>query len=81
MPPPDVLDETGTSGDLSEIVVRCECGRSRPMTQSRSAGLPGRCSRDRPWLGPNSREDCGEMNRLLARHASNACFPQVWSGR
>jgi hypothetical protein len=37
----------------------------------------GTCDGFRPWLGPRTREQCGEPNRLLIRTASNAYFPQV----
>jgi hypothetical protein len=73
------IDERGTSGDLAEVVVRCECGEQRSLSEATVTGVLGRCSGDRPWLGANTREDCDEMNRLLVRHASNAYFPQVMS--
>lgn len=73
------MDERGTSGDLSEIVVRCECGKERLMSDAAGTefrGL-GNCDGSRPWLGPFTKEKCGEPNRLLVRTASNAYFPQV----
>jgi hypothetical protein len=84
------LDERGTSGDLADIFVRCECGRA---TRSLTSALPyegsrgplGYCKGQRPWLGVNARETCGgedgkaQPNRLLVRSASNAYFPQVLS--
>lgn len=73
------MDERGTSGDLSEIMVRCECGDQRYMSDA--AGLDphglGKCDGSRPWLGRYTSEACGESNRLLVRTASNAYFPQV----
>ena len=39
----------------------------------------GLCDGARPWLGPYTREQCGEPNRLLIRTASNAYFPQLMS--
>lgn len=81
------VDERGTGGDLSDITIRCECGKSRPLivaTQNPKAAL-GFCKGRRPWLGNNSREQCGggdsgaQINRLLIRSASNAYFPQVLS--
>lgn len=69
--------EEGTSGDLSEISVFCECGKERALyaaTGDKAEPL-GLCDGSRPWLGPNSRERCGERNRLLIRTASNAYFP------
>jgi hypothetical protein len=53
-------------------------------TQNPKAAL-GFCKGWRPWLGNNSREQCGGgdsgtlINRLLIRSASNAYFPQVLS--
>jgi len=75
------VEERGTSGDLSEVWVRCECGKGE---RSMSAALEqreilGRCDGKRPWLGPYSGENCGEPNRLLIRTASNAYFPQLMS--
>lgn len=75
------IEERGTSGDISEIFVRCECGRGE---RSMSAALEqkealGRCNGFRPWLGPFANEKCGEPNRLLIRTASNAYFPQLMS--
>jgi len=76
------LDERGTSGDLTEVWVRCECGKAeRSMAQAaqlqnRALGL---CDGARPWLGPLTKETCGEPSRLLIRSASNAYFPQLMS--
>lgn len=74
------IDERGTSGDLSEVWIRCECGKGeRNMAQA--VLLDKRplmnCDGSRPWLGPYTREDCHEPNRLLIRTASNAYFPQT----
>jgi hypothetical protein len=74
------LDERGTSGDLTEIVVRCECGRRRDLAVAqKAAGSLGLCDGARPWLGPYTREACPHPCRLLIRSASNAYFPQVMS--
>ena len=76
------IDERGTTGDLAEVWVRCECG-ARPRSMSDAARLEskalGMCSGDRPWLGPFTSESCGEPSRLLVRTASNAYFPQKMS--
>jgi hypothetical protein len=73
------IDERGTSGDLTEIWIRCECGKAeRNMAQAailQNVAL-GLCDGARPWLGVNTREQCGEPSRLLIRTASNAYFPQ-----
>jgi hypothetical protein len=75
------IDEHGTSGDLAEVWIRCECGDRRAMSQAARIELRalGNCQGDRPWLGPFSKESCGEPNRLLVRTASNAYFPQTMS--
>ncbi|TVS10339.1 MAG: DUF1998 domain-containing protein [Planctomycetaceae bacterium] len=75
------IEERGTSGDLSEVWVRCECGKGeRSMAQAAEYRQSlGNCDGKRPWLGPYSAEKCGEPNRLLIRTASNAYFPQLMS--
>ncbi len=75
------IDERGTSGDLSEVWVRCGCGDQRSigeaaLMQTQALGI---CNGARPWLGRDTREQCGEPNRLLIRTASNAYFPQLMS--
>lgn len=76
-----VMEERGTSGDLDSVWVRCGCGTERAMSQAARMNLRalGSCNGARPWLGPGSREGCGEPNRLLIRSASNAYFPQLLS--
>lgn len=75
------LDERGTSGDLADLVVRCECGRQRSLYEATQLELKplGTCRGARPWLGRNTNEDCDQPSRLLVRTASNAYFPQVMS--
>lgn len=68
------LDERGTSGDLADLVVRCECGKSRPLNEAAEPGALGPCWGARPWLGPHSQEPCGQPTRLLIRTATNAYF-------
>jgi hypothetical protein len=73
------MDERGTSGDLSEISVRCAaCGESQQLllAAARRGGLLGRCDGRQPWLGSQARETCGENNRLLVRTATHAYFAQ-----
>jgi hypothetical protein len=75
------IDERGTSGDLSEVWIRCECKTERNMSQAailKNRAI-GHCNGNRPWLGPAEKEQCGEPNRLLIRNASNAYFPQLLS--
>lgn len=75
------LDERGTSGDLADLVVRCECGKFRSLYEASVIEVNplGTCSGARPWLGKSSHEDCNLPSRLLIRTASNAYFPQVVS--
>jgi len=75
------LEERGTSGDLSEVWVRCDCSAERPMNEAAriASGALGRCDGYQPWIGPRVRELCNEPNRLLIRSASNAYFPQLMS--
>jgi hypothetical protein len=81
------LDERGTSGELADIVVRCECGLSRELsvTTKRDDVPLGFCNGPRPWLGNYAGEPCGgpggtpKPNRLLIRSASNSYFAQTLS--
>ncbi len=83
------LDEGGTSGELAELVVRCEaCKTRRPLSDAKvpKSRVLGTCGGERPWLGGNAWERCidpktGERhpNRLLIRSASNAYFTQTLS--
>ncbi len=75
------IDERGTSGDLAEVYVRCECGNAeRSMALAiESPDTMLRCDGKRPWLGAFANEKCGEPNRLLIRTASNAYFTQLMS--
>lgn len=81
------LDEQGTTGDLSELFLRCDgCKRPRIQLvrlQRKDDDLLGDCQGDRPWLGPIAKETCEgpngkpHRNKLLIRHASNAYFPVI----
>jgi hypothetical protein len=81
------FDEQGTTGDLSELFLRCDgCGQPRLQLvrlQSKAEELLGDCRGLRPWLGPMAREACAgpggkpHRNKLLIRHASNAYFPVI----
>jgi len=72
------LDEHGTSGDLADFVVRCECKKLRSLHEATQLDLKplGTCSGRRPWLGRNAYEDCKLPSRLLIRTAANAYFSQ-----
>ena len=74
------LLEKGSSGALSDIIVACDCGRSRSLALARKdKSLLGSCNGRRPWLGPLSKEFCSNQSKLLVRSASNAYFPQLYS--
>jgi hypothetical protein len=75
------IEERGTTGDLDEIWITCDCGVDRPMSQAARMELRalGSCNGARPWLGAGTKEACGEPLRLLIRSASNAYFPQIMS--
>ncbi len=73
------LDERGITGDLSGLMVRCECKKSRRLDEATRFELKplGGCSGARPWLGRYAREKgCGQPGRLLIRTATSAYFPQ-----
>ena len=73
------LDEYGTTGDLSDLMVRCECGKSRRLYEAAELDKNplGTCSGARPWLGKYAGETCNQPSRLLIRTATNAYFSQV----
>lgn len=75
------VDEVGTSGDLADVWVRCECGMKRRMSDAArwEVAALSYCNGERPWLNKYSKEDCGVPNRLLIRTASNAYFSQSMS--
>ena len=75
------MEERGTSGDLDEVLVVCDCSAKRAMSQAarRKLRAMGSCNGSRPWLGRGTKEPCGNENRLLIRSASNAYFPQLMS--
>lgn len=75
------IEERGTSGDVADVVVGCDCKLERRLLDAVSPGTRalGMCDGQRPWLGPHSREMCRENRRLLVRTASNAYFPELMS--
>ena len=74
------LDDMGTTGELNELRVRCECGALRFISEAAGKDNPalGRCDGSEKWLGPAAQtgEACPETSRLLIRTASNAYFAQ-----
>ena len=73
------LDETGTTGDLGHLSVRCECGKHRRLYEAVEMASLGPCRGSRPWIGKDAREECSLPSKLLIRTASDAYFPQVLS--
>lgn len=82
------IEERGTSGDLVDVWILCECGKARSMVHATRQGEATLryCRGQRPWLGREASERCqedgvpdskGMLNRLLLRSASHAYFPQV----
>ena len=81
------MEERGSSGDLADVIVGCDCGAERSMAQATRRGAEnlGVCLGKRPWLGRHGGEKCGgaggklQLARLLVRSASDAYFAQVLS--
>ena len=75
------IEELGTTGEIANIRVRCECGDYRSLSQAvqKNTKSLGKCTGRRPWLGDHTQEECDCYSRLLTRSASNAYFPQVLS--
>ncbi len=75
---PKWIVERGNAGDLAEVFIRCDCGKSVAMSgvADRSRNALGMCDGARPWLGAMSREKCGVPSQLLIRSASNAYFAE-----
>ena len=75
------IEERGTSGDVADVVVGCDCGKERPLYEAlkRETLALGYCNGKRPWLGAFASEKCNLPNQLLVRTASNAYFPQIMS--
>ncbi|MGK3995454.1 DrmB family protein [Sorangium sp. So ce1024] len=75
---PSLTFEEGPTGDFNDIRVACACGGAAPLSLV-LGGLKLHCRGERPWLGPEGREECKETAKLLVRTASNSYFPQVVS--
>lgn len=72
------MEERGTTGDLSDVFIVCECGAERCMREAAQPGTLGKCNSSMPWLDDFD-SPCKESNRLLVRTASNAYFAQTLS--
>ena len=73
------MEERGTTGDLSDTWIVCECGAQRCLREATNEKALGVCNGSQPWLGDFDEKACGDTNRLLVRTASNSYFPQVMS--
>jgi len=75
------LEERGTSGEVADTWIGCDCGERRQLYEALDLGSQplGWCSGSRPWLGNFANEQCDQPNRLLVRSASNAYFAEVMS--
>lgn len=80
-PGPLRLIDTGQTGSISDIFVRCEATRDRRSLAAafqQNQNVLGRCTGRRPWLG-DDQENCQEASEALLRGASNLYFPIVRS--
>lgn len=73
--------ESGVSADPDAIRIRCACGAQVSLAELHIEGFLGTCTANHPWLNPRRQrgDECGEAQRLLARSATNAYFPQTIS--
>lgn len=73
----------GSSASLSGIRYTCTCGASATMSGAFGWGaldkIGYKCTGNRPWLGSNRKEECGEPLLVLQRGASNVWFANVIS--
>lgn len=78
---PRLRFDEAASGDFGDVQVRCQtCGKGRHLIDFMALEKAPFCSGERPWLGPQGREDgCKEKQRLLIRTASNTYFGQSMS--
>lgn len=79
---PDLYLEEDASGDFSHIVVHCRaCTKTRKLSEAREPKILPQCRGERPWLGPEGREEkgCERKMELLVRTASSGYFSQWMS--
>jgi len=60
------IEERGTSGDLSQVWVMCDCGAQRSMSEAGGHKALGFCNGRRPGVGANQHEKCDLPARLLS---------------
>jgi len=74
------LFDTGNSGTVSDLVVKCSgCGARRAMSDAFKKSEIGSCSGRMPWIAQNAHSTCDQEARTLLRGASNAYFSVVAS--
>ncbi|MGY1842052.1 DrmB family protein [Modestobacter sp. SYSU DS0875] len=77
------LRSRGRTSSLADLVVECTCGIAPVGLDGtfEAGALKGitRCRGERPWLGPDSKQECDQTPRTLQRGASNVWFPAVRS--
>jgi len=77
------LVDSGKTGSLRDIRVRCACSQSRSMGDAfspQASHVLGTCRGRRPWLGKDEQEECRVgRQRTLLRGASNAYFAVIRS--
>ncbi|MBU8827090.1 DUF1998 domain-containing protein [Mycolicibacterium goodii] len=77
------LNVLGRTSSLGDLVLECTCGvGERSLEGAIGSGSLmgfGKCNGERPWLGPNAKEECDEFPRAVQRGASNVWFPAVRS--
>lgn len=79
-PAPELYLREGATGDFSQILVECVCGKKRQLGTALAPNVLPRCKGRRPWLGDDGDDaSCDKGLELLVRTASNAYFSQVTS--
>jgi hypothetical protein len=79
-----LLEDTGETGALTDLWVRCSVHKDARANLGAAFGEAGReqlptCSAERPWMDDFDPRGCGERVRPLLRGASNAYFSIVES--
>lgn len=81
---PDLhMNEFGITGDISDIMVSCACGKRKPLSalaaRLRAGEPPYVCSGLHPHLRQRSATPCEARPQLITLGASNLWFPQTTS--
>ncbi|OBJ86635.1 DUF1998 domain-containing protein [Mycobacterium asiaticum] len=77
------LNVLGRTSSLGDLVLECTCGVDKRSLEGAVGSVSlmdfGKCGGERPWLGPDAKENCDEYPRAVQRGASNVWFPAVRS--